>query len=337
VRSKSVGLWTFYLSLLILPACHSGRLAALVRTAPDPIVTPNGSSFGSSSSVDKSSILRSTVIRYEATGYPTTLPLVRAEIAGRPTSMLLDSGATTHAIAGWLARTLSLPLDESPTDEVTDHDGRRVPAFRTESAKISLDQWGVLEKSSYLVVQVPAIFEQRDVGGILSPQLLAGDGESVLVDLKNQRISLERAIDAEAALEAVQGCLLTPAPAPACVDAPTGSADAQLFALEASVDNHSTRMTVDTGAVRSDLLGWSARRLADGGEAAFVLSGASNARVLADARLRVGDCEFVRSIDVIEGASGRTCSRAGSLGIDVLRSCTLLMNRERMLGRCEVP
>src|SRR5207248_2780436 len=54
--------------------------------------------------------VRKASLRYELNGRRFPLPLVRGTIAGTPTWMLVDTGANSHVVAGWLARQVRLPL-----------------------------------------------------------------------------------------------------------------------------------------------------------------------------------------------------------------------------------
>jgi Aspartyl protease len=72
--------------------------------------------------------------------------------------MLLDTGSTTHVIAEWLARELRLEVKESHVDETTDHEGRRVPVYRTDNVQVSIEGWGSLFQSAFLVSALPAPF-----------------------------------------------------------------------------------------------------------------------------------------------------------------------------------
>ena len=44
--------------------------------------------------------------------------------------------------------------------------------------------------------------------------------------------------------------------------------------------------------------------------------------------------ELVTDVDLIQGASDPSCPRDGVIAMDVLRTCTLLLGRSRMFGRC---
>ena len=276
---------------------------------------------------------RQVAIHFDVQGTPTRLPLLRAHVNGRPTSLLVDTGATDHAIALWLARALGIALHDSPGDLVADHAGGRVSVQRTAGVTIDVDGWGPVAEASFLVVDTPEVFARSDVGGILSPQLLAVAGESVRLDLRRGRMALEPAADAEARLATEPGCWLSPSPRPACASAGAGEGT-PLFVLPSRVGARSIGMLVDTGAVRTDV----EDSVVPGGAAgeprtAFTLSGASTTPT-ARAAVRVGGCSFEREVDVVSSLAESTCTREGSLGIDFLASCDLAIDRGRLWGRC---
>jgi hypothetical protein len=255
-------------------------------------------------------------------------------VNGRATSFLLDTGATDHAIALWLARELRLGFRVGPADDVIDHAGTRLEARRTEGATVEIDEWGAIEQKRILVVDTPEVFARSDVGGILSPQLLAHAGDSVRLDLREKRMMLEATADARARLSAETGCWLSAAPSNACGSAPSGVDPAPLFVLPAAVDDKSINMLVDTGAIRTDV----DPSLVEEGQArtphlAFTLAGASLAPAVG-ASLSVGACMFEREVDIMASLRNSTCPRQGSLGIDALRSCDLELDQDRVWGRC---
>ena len=224
--------------------------------------------------------------------------------------MLVDSGATTHVIAAWLARERGLSVERSGSEDVVDHDGHVGSLSRTSAVELALDGWGPLPERSLPVLELPAMFAERDVGGIIAPQLLAGPRDTVVLDLKHASLSLEprEANDKDAV---AGGCALAfstsaPCPGPRVRARDVGT----LFAITAAMDGHPLRLLVDTGAKTTDVLigstpgGVSRGNALDAGVPAFVASGASLSRALAKVRLQVAECEFGRDVDVVDGSPG---------------------------------
>src|SRR5262249_39747180 len=85
-------------------------------------------------------VTRRAALRFEIRGRGFPLPLVSGTIAGQPVLMLVDTGANSHVIAGWLARKLGLPMKKLG-DVGTDHVGKTIATFRIDKPDIALDQW----------------------------------------------------------------------------------------------------------------------------------------------------------------------------------------------------
>src|SRR5262249_39291387 len=108
-------------------------------------------------------------LRFELEGQPFPSPLVDAMIGGEPTTLIVDTGATHHVVAQWLARELSSPIKKAG-DAGTDHTGRAVAVSRIEDASLSLSGFGPVAAPVLLVITVPEVLRKLGVGGFLSPQ-----------------------------------------------------------------------------------------------------------------------------------------------------------------------
>src|SRR5438132_2527545 len=73
------------------PPAHPSPPPPAPRAAPEPAEHPSPRA-------------RRATLRYELKGRKFPLPLVRGTVAGIPTWMLVDTGANSHVVAGWLAR-----------------------------------------------------------------------------------------------------------------------------------------------------------------------------------------------------------------------------------------
>src|SRR5437762_9818289 len=106
--------------LAMLTACGSpapgGGAPRLATAAPSPDIAPK---------------LRHAAVRFEVRGRPFPLPVISGTIAGHPVLMLLDTGANSHVIAGWLARKLHLPMRRLG-DIGADHVGAPITAYRVD-------------------------------------------------------------------------------------------------------------------------------------------------------------------------------------------------------------
>ena len=72
-------------------------------------------------------------------------------------------------------------------------------------------------------------------------------------------------------------------------------------------------------------------------EPMYTASGKISARKLHAAKVTAGSFSVAADVDLIGGAADASCARDGVLAMDVLRSCTLLMGRSRVFGRCTTP
>jgi hypothetical protein len=52
------------------------------------------------------------------------------------------------------------------------------------------------------------------------------------------------------------------------------------------------------------------------------------------ADLRIGDWSLTSDVDLVPGVADPVCPRDGVVSMDALQSCTLLLGRDRVRGRC---
>lgn len=310
--------------------------AAVSRSSPRPEPFENGDARTAvARRGGPGAVLRETEIHFDLHGRPTTLPLVRVQIGSRATSFLLDTGATTHVIARWLAQDIKLRTTASATEHVFDHLGNRLDVSRTLDAVVRVDTWGTLPDTHFLVLDTPPVFEKSDVGGILSPQRLATPGRSILVDLDARRMALEETADAESLLLASDGCWLASSPVESCTSSSIAPESAPLFAVNSTIDESPARMLVNTGSIRSDVDSDAVLlKTSESSPMTFALSGESRSRIARSVPLRAGTCSFNIDVDVLPSAPDRMCTKNGNLGIDVLRHCRLLFDPSRFWARC---
>ena len=96
--------------------------------------------------------------------------------------MLVDTGANSHVVAGWLARQVGLPLKKLG-DLGSDHAGRTIATYRVERPRMTIDDWGAVPDGPMLATEVPPLIEHLGIGGFVSPQrLVEGEGGAVVLD-----------------------------------------------------------------------------------------------------------------------------------------------------------
>ena len=277
---------------------------------------------------------------YEIHNRPFPLPLVNGTIAGQPVLMLVDTGANSHVIAGWLARKLNLNMKKLG-DVGTDHVGKTITTFRIEKPELAIDEWGPLAAAPVLATDVPDVIEKLGIGAFISPQRLVEDGDSVVLDLAKGELRPAWWDEAHYELSAT-GVPLMNTEAHACEET-EGPIKGLAFVVSATVETQKVELLLDTGAQHSDVFTTSpagqklAAQSVVNKEPMYTASGKISARKLRSARVASGSFAVTTDVDLIGGSSDASCPRDGVLAMDVLRSCTLLLGRSRVYGRCIPP
>ncbi len=252
--------------------------------------------------------------------------------------MLVDTGANSHVIAGWFARKLGLSMKKLG-DVGTDHVGKSIATYRVDDPDIEIDEWGKLSASTVLATEVPDVIQKLGIGAFISPQRLDEEGDAVVLDLANGEIRAAWWEEAFWDLADSGATLVQPEDARACEEN-DGPVKGLAFVVPSTVESHPVHLLVDTGAQHSDLFTSSPAgqklvgQSAGSKEAMYTASGKINARKLRRARVTTGSFAVTTDVDLIQGGADGSCPRDGVLAMDVLRSCTLLLGRTRMFGRC---
>jgi predicted aspartyl protease len=328
-------------TLLVLSLCF--ELAACVgpatRAAPTPVVTR--ASLAASVPARATPSLRrerSVALQFELDGREFPLPLVHGTVGGEPIWMLVDTGANSHVLAGWVARKIGMPL-RSLGPIGSDHAGRAVSAYAGLHPSLAIDGWGVVDDAPILVTDVPEPIEALGIGAFISPQALSRQGEGVVLDFTRHEMHTAPWEQAARALEARGGLPLAPEGARLCVD-DTSLIRGLAFVVPARVEGLRVALLLDTGAHRTDLLTTSragaslAGRGVPSKEQMYAASGLVKTRVVHAARVKLGAWAITTDIDLVPGAADRACPRDGAVSMDVLASCTLLLGEKGLLGRC---
>jgi hypothetical protein len=102
-------------------------------------------------------------------------PAVEAEIGGVRSLMVVDTGATETLLARPLAERLGVAL--APAPDGRDHAGRGVPTWTAGGTLALRVAGGEVRLAAAAVVDLPAALRKKGIGGILSPQTLAGSAQ----------------------------------------------------------------------------------------------------------------------------------------------------------------
>jgi predicted aspartyl protease len=277
-------------------------------------------------------------LHFDLNGRAFPLPLVHGTVGGEPVWMLVDTGANSHVIAGWVARKIGMPL--RPLGGIgSDHAGRAVNAYAALRPQASIDGWGAIDAGPILVADVPEPIAGMGIGAFVSPQALSREGEAIVIDLANHEMHTAPWTEAVRALEAKGGVTIAPGGAHVCRD-DTSMIRGLAFVVPAEVNGHKVSLLLDTGAHHTDLLIPSRTgnalfaRSTPSKEQMYAASGLVRTRVVHQARVKLGAWTVTTDIDLVPGTADRACPRDGALSMDALAGCTLLLGRTTMLGRC---
>ncbi len=266
---------------------------------------------------------------------PFPLPLVHGTVAGVPTLILIDTGANAHIIAGWLARKAQLTT-RAFGDTGVDHSGHSIETRRAAHPQMHVDNWGDLPDEPMLVTDVPDAVRHLGIGAFLSPQQLATDDASIVLDFQKSEMRQLRKGETP---DATSGNALALDPPRVCVDKDS-PLQGLAFVVRAQIEGHDADLLLDTGAHHSDLLMASKpakalySRSDPSHESVYAASGKVTPRTVHDAHIHVGALEVTRELDLIPGQEDDFCPRDGVLGMDVLKKCVLVLDRHTISGLC---
>ena len=276
-------------------------------------------------------------IAYALEGRPFPLPIARVTVAGVPTLALVDSGANSHVIAGWLARKAGLSTVVMG-DMGTDHTGSPIATRRAPRGQIAIESWGPLPDAPALVTEVPEAVARLGIGVFLSPQQLASERYPVLLDLREREL---REAPDEADFRSISrgASALTALPARACIDEESPLLG-RVFVVRGKVRGESVDLLLDTGAQHTDVLASSAagKALAPlsaaGSDAVYAASGKVSTRTVQQASVAIGEVAAVVDVDIIAGQQDPFCPRDGVVAMDVLSRCAMLFRDRNVRVVC---
>jgi hypothetical protein len=277
-------------------------------------------------------------ILYSLRGRNFPLPIAKVTVGGIPTLALVDTGANSHIITGWLARKAKL-LTASMGDVGVDHVGHSLDTRRAPHPNIVIEGWGELTDAETLVTDVPDAITNLGIGMFLSAQQLATSDTPVILDLQERELR-ESTGDADIA-DTVRGLAkLTTKPAKACID-DDSAVPSRAFVVSGRIDGNPADLLLDTGATRTDLLGITGAGKAllpktrPNNEPVVAASGMVTSGTVRSALVDVGDVHRTVDVDVLEGKLDPFCPRDGVLAMDVLASCALVFEPKNVQVYCK--
>jgi hypothetical protein len=249
--------------------------------------------------------------------------------------MIVDTGATYHALADWLAD--ELRVESVVSGQGHDHSGTGIPSRLARAVTVQSGDWTLLDRGDIVVVEVPAIFRTLNIGGFLSPQALAVAGSTVVMDHPNGTMSL---LSDAAAQEQLMTLPLDLSGTTLRECSRREELPWRRFVVAARLGDHDVPLEIDTGAGHSEIVATNAavaalRASAIDAGIAIGVSGATTSQQAIHARLRLGEVERESDIDLGRGStSSPDCTFEGVVGMDVLRSCVLAMRVSGAAVRC---
>lgn len=283
---------------------------------------------------------RHATIEYTMHGKSFPLPIVKGTIAGQPVRMMLDTGANSHILAGWFVRKANL-TSKKLGGGGTDHAGTAIETFRVEKPEIAIDDWGKLTTASVVATEIPKAIEKLGIAAFLSPQALVTANDAVVLDLAKGELRAAPWDEAKAELAQREGWVpLFDGNAKLC-EQTSGAIHVLSYVIPAFVDSQRVALLVDTGAQHSDIFATSTagKKLAPKSvvskEAMYTAAGGMDTRILEGVTVSTGTFGVKTDVDIIGGGPDAWCPRDGVVAMDLLRSCTLLLGKSRLDGRCE--
>lgn len=274
-------------------------------------------------SVGLSMILGSAVAAAE--GAPMT-PLastpfvsVTVDVAGNPTKMVVDTGASDTVLFRWFAAAKKFPVSKASM-QGRDSGGK---SFALTTVSVSTLSIGSHKQSVGSLPVVPTVMplQAAGIGGMLSPQTFY-DKTDVLIDFPKH--ALAGGADAVEAVKTRK--LIDKLPMASCADKP-----GKKFAIDVTVNGVKGRFYLDTGAQRSVMtedfavkLGKRKKTMAE----RQGVRGKPSVDTLSDMKVTFGKTQIIVPIDV--ELSTIACAKVdGKLGGDVLSKYALLLNGAR--------
>jgi hypothetical protein len=257
-------------------------------------------------------------------GFPS--PLLRGTIRGQSVWFLVDTGAGVHVIASWFAKSAQIPTKQGRT-RARGSTGAEVLVSAASGETIRIDGTNQeLRLRQAAVIEFPAKFEEQKIAGLISPQLLSPKGQAAILDLREPRLSFG------------------PPPEPTvgtriCRN-PESPFENLSYAAPVTSGDVEAVMVVDTGATGTTVspastLGSTLAPRATQSKERIQGVGAppQSIKTVSGVPLKFGDGQVTITVS-LGGPASSTCGPAGTLGMDALRQCKLVMGGGTFAWSC---
>lgn len=272
-------------------------------------------------------------LRFDIDGEDSGIPLVDVVVGGQPTTLIVDTGATHHVIASWVAGQIGGTTTSAGNG--MDHAGKSIALTQLEGVDIVVSGWGSAGANGTLVAPLPPGLQSQGIGGVLSPQALAKDGRAVVLDLRKGTMTEAAYDDAIRALAGEPGSSFTGDVRDCGTNGTLTFVRATIagVAVEAQVDTGATHTTVSAGSEAGKKL----KPLAKGKTTAFAASGMFTVPSVERARVQAGSLDAETTVDLVKRDARQACPNEAYLGTDLLRSCTLVLGPKELAAKCAPP
>jgi aspartyl protease len=274
---------------------------------------------------------RAIALHYDTTlaaaGFPN--PLLRVTIGTRRVWFIIDTGAGVHTMAAWLVNAAGLTTRQSSAT-VTGSTGAEQRVRALGPVRGRLDDGRTLSIPEAVVVEFPPLFQEHEIGGLLSPQLLAS-GDAVVLDLTAPSMTIA---PQAAALARVGGADAT---ARVCRNGESQFRN-RLYGVQVTAAGTPASLLVDSGATRTVAADQSlvARQLAaravSGSQTQGVGGVVTSLRRIPGITLSIDGA--TTTVDLALGPVAGTCGEDGLLGMDALTHCVLVLGESAFGWSC---
>ncbi|HEX3604229.1 MAG TPA: aspartyl protease family protein [Steroidobacteraceae bacterium] len=266
-------------------------------------------------------------------GFPS--PLLQATVSGQQVWFIIDTGAGVHTFASWFVSAAGIGSRQT-NGSVTGSTGATESRLtKAEGTTLQLDDDRKLTLREAIVVDLPSIFAEQRIAGLLSPQLLAAPHTAAVLDLRVPRLRFEPFGTAVGSLGRKHVMILTGVRA--CRNAQSPFANRQ-YAAVIKVDGIDGTMLVDSGATgtvafpESQIASKLASRASETNRTQGVGGTVQTTRKVHGVRLERGGT--AATSDLIIGGAAGSCGSDGLLGMDALRQCVLVLG-DRFAWFCD--
>ncbi len=266
-------------------------------------------------------------LRYDPTltaaGFPS--PVVDVTINGQQALLLVDTGASVHTWANWFVAAARLP-SRSYERTVSGSTGSDAPVRIVEPTDVATRSGPHLQVAEGVAVDLPPMFEERRIAGLLSPQLLAALDEEAVLDLRVPRLTIR---PARSPSRVNTGRTCTNGDSPFRNRLYVARADIAGVAASLLLDTGATRTTSDSASAAAAAL---APKATDGGENRGVGGAVDRLRVVPAVRIVRG--QSATTLDLRIGRSRTACAPDGLLAMDALRQCVATLSESAVVLAC---